>query len=101
METSKNGEETEDGLEVGGEPIEDDTPIFCVTNVQGLFGDRNTARIFQVNSSSIRLAERLGLEDATAVELHDAVLGGVDDENIGPEPVSYTHLRAHETRHDL
>src|SRR5450756_3087565 len=39
-------------------------------------------------------------EDAL-VDAHAGAAAGVGDHGAGvPEPVSYTHLRAHETRHD-
>src|SRR5450756_3115004 len=41
------------------------------------------------------------LIDEIACERKVVLIGNHDARNVGEVPVSYTHLRAHETRHDL
>src|SRR5450759_1506794 len=59
---------------------------------------------------ALRVLGRLAVDLAhggTEAELHELVLDaglvhqGLAVDRVGAEPVSYTHLRAHETRHDL
>src|SRR5450759_2096340 len=62
-----------------------------------------------INAAAVELLKGLflsaGLKDEEAVALLDAVQDWRDADDLrrpnGAEAVSYTHLRAHETRHDL
>ena len=58
----------------------------------------NIAKRLESNQGSILKSNQIDLQQAKSEGMDDAML---DRLLLTPEPVSYTHLRAHETRHEL
>src|SRR5665648_933675 len=66
--------------------------------LEGLLQERDRLICSAVHGSSIR--EVFGVREAPNTE-HQTCTNVVTDAEVRVVPVSYTHLRAHETRHDL